>query len=73
VPPPSGADLLIRGDNYWVDDNVVQRRLYPNFWMEGQETNCNSINVNLAVVGEKHCKSRNRRSNKIRKVVATYY
>jgi hypothetical protein len=54
-PPLTAEEILKRSDNYWMEH---QNRVYYNFWTEGEEANCNHIDLNLVELEENHWANR---------------
>lgn len=52
-PPDYGIDLQRNQSINYLHDNMNQE-LYLKCWVEGEELNCNPVNIGLATVDEKH-------------------
>jgi hypothetical protein len=55
-PPNYAIDLLRNPSNNYPQEEVdtMQQESYPKCWIEGEEVNCNPVNIGLANVDEKH-------------------
>lgn len=57
IPPPNYAIDLLRNpiNNYPQEEgDTMQQKSYLKCWVEGEEVNCNPVDISLANVDEKH-------------------